>query len=188
MKCVCVCPLGGDRPGEAAGAAGGGEPASEAGAEVMQELRASQPRRCCRELQPLPSQPGTHTHTHTARYTHTHTHSQVHTHTHTHPHIKSVRGCRMPRPCGGRCLAGRTRPGRGSTGWLSWSESCWRKPPGWRASACSWTSPPDSWTMDGGSWRRPGGGRGRQSRNSPSDCRSVRTSSPGRLQRPPESR
>ena len=50
----------------------------------MQELRASQPRRCCRELQPLPSQPGTHTHTHTHSQVHTHTYTQPGTHTHTH--------------------------------------------------------------------------------------------------------
>lgn len=46
-------PAGGDRPGEAAGASAGGEPASEDGADVMQD-----PRWCCRELQPLRPQPG----------------------------------------------------------------------------------------------------------------------------------
>lgn len=40
--CVSSCPVGGDRPGEAAGAAVGGEQASKSGAEVMQELRASE--------------------------------------------------------------------------------------------------------------------------------------------------
>ncbi len=83
LVCVCLCvsfyPVGGDRPGEAAGAAGGGEPASEAGAEVMQELRASEPRRCCRDLQlqPLPSQPGTNTARCTQVYKYTAKYTQV---------------------------------------------------------------------------------------------------------------
>jgi len=65
-----VFPAGGDGPGEAAGAAGGREPASEAGAQLLQEP-------------PLHPQPGTNTHSVYCIYIYTESspHSQVLIHT-----------------------------------------------------------------------------------------------------------